>query len=138
VRASLSPVLSILDAARRPRVANRAAINRQRQFTNGKLLRSCYAFFVLPFAPRMLAAVDLAKIEHAHPLGAPVPDNLATDFDLGGHGSHSGRRRSTTMRLGSSAQACALRALFFSREQGTLATSAHREISTAATKSVQY
>jgi hypothetical protein len=30
----------------------------------------------------MLAAVDLAKAEHAHPLG----DNFATDFDLGGHG----------------------------------------------------
>jgi hypothetical protein len=46
-------VLGILEAARRPRVANRAAINRQRQITNGKLLRSCYAFLVLPFAPRM-------------------------------------------------------------------------------------
>jgi hypothetical protein len=28
------------DAASRPRVANRGVINRQRQFTNGKLLRS--------------------------------------------------------------------------------------------------
>jgi hypothetical protein len=34
----------------------------------------------------MLAAVDLAKAEHAHPLGVVVPDNFATDFDLGGHG----------------------------------------------------
>jgi hypothetical protein len=54
-----------LEAARRPRVANRAAISRQRQFTNGKLLRSSYAFLVLPFAPRILVAVDLAKTEHA-------------------------------------------------------------------------
>jgi hypothetical protein len=36
-----------LEAARRPRVADRAAINRRRQFTNGKLLRSCHAFLVL-------------------------------------------------------------------------------------------
>jgi hypothetical protein len=45
-----------------------------------------YAFLVAPFAPSMLAAVDLAKAEHAHPLGVVVPDNFATDFDLGGHG----------------------------------------------------
>jgi hypothetical protein len=76
----------VLDAARRPRVANRAAINRQGQFINGKLLRSLYAFLALPFAPSMLAAVDLAIAENAHPLGAAVPDNFATDFDLGGHG----------------------------------------------------
>jgi hypothetical protein len=96
VRASLCPSLGILEAARRPRVANRAAINRRRQFTNGKLLRSCYAFLVLPFAPRMLAAVDLAKTEYAHPLGAAVPDNFATDFDLGGHNYFSLKRRCRT------------------------------------------
>jgi hypothetical protein len=77
----------------------------QRQFTNGKLLRSCYAFLVLPFAPRVLAAVDLAKTEHPHPLGSSVSDNFATDFDLGGHGSLSRRRRQLDddARLGSSA-----------------------------------
>jgi hypothetical protein len=37
-----------LEAARRPRVAHRAAINCKRQFTNGKLLRSRHAFLVLP------------------------------------------------------------------------------------------
>jgi hypothetical protein len=50
------------------------------------LLRSRYVFLVAPFAPSMLAAVDLAKAENAHRLGASVLDNFATDFDLGGHG----------------------------------------------------
>jgi hypothetical protein len=83
------PVLRILEATRRPRVSS----NRQRQFTNGILLRSRHAILVPPFAPRMLASVDLAKTEHSHPLGAAVPDNFATDFDLGGHSSLSRRRR---------------------------------------------
>jgi hypothetical protein len=83
------PSSPLLEAARRPRVANRAAINCQRQLTNGKLLRSRHAFLVLPSAPRMLAAIDLAKTEHAHPLGAAAPDNFATHFDLGGQSSTS-------------------------------------------------